>query len=964
MRYYEFRLALKVEDIRSEKVRLKDISYESPVDALTMYLFRNLTNGVTFLSYRVEEGCIKSIYAIDEKIRKPQEALDEIVGTLDDILVPSVTASEPYEITMLDFNDKLEEARRRGLLFHWGKIADQANLILYDDRDYFSSGRCHFRFDEKVARKDASALKADHLFDETLKQEIGRIRKDSGSLNADEEGSICAFPVNYAISARSKEAGSDIASTLMSELAASGRLSCGRMLMFTEITPELHNHGHYFEKLIENTYGGTIVIDMTGTFGTDASDYVMTCKYLSKIIREHRNDNLFVFLYDIDEPGFTYNLITLVKKYMYLVNIREGKGDRKAAKNYLKHLIRQTDFSRFAGQADEFLKTIPQDSYSQTDIIRAFESFEPWCLRKNFLKSYALEADEGFYLDRDTDNLSASEKLEKMIGLKSVKDQIERIILASKVDRQRKKHGGRMMNMIFAGNPGTAKTVVAELMAKIAKEHGVLKSGCFVERAGMSLCGICAPYLVKEAFTSAIGGVLFIDEAYSMTDPDAITALIRQLEAHRNDVIVIFAGYEERMKKFLEQNEGLKSRIPFTIKFPDYKPEELVQIYEYILGQDGYTCTEDAREAAKEIFEKASRIKDFGNGRYARTLAEKSTMNMSVRLARKYDDKPIPESKLYLVTREDVFIPDDPIVNGNDGEIHQVQEPVIQTVTKTAREQLESMIGLESAKKLIAGAVATFKMQKKLRQKGIDIGKNSMHMVFTGNPGTAKTTVARLLAQILKDEGVLSSGVFVEAGRSTLVGKYVGETAIKVSNAFADANGGVLFIDEAYSLNDMSDRGSYGDEAINTIVQEMENRREDIIVIFAGYPDEMNSFIERNPGMSSRIAFRVNFDDYSVEELCEIARFQAASKHMTLTDEAMAKLRPIFETAKESRTFGNGRYVRKAIEMAISNLALRVCALGEEEQTIDVLTTITAEDIVAPELDTTEKPKRRIGFAA
>ena len=166
------------------------------------------------------------------------------------------------------------------------------------------------------------------------------------------------------------------------------------------------------------------------------------------------------------------------------------------------------------------------------------------------------------------------------------------------------------------------------------------------------------------------------------------------------------------------------------------------------------------------------------------------------------------------------------------------------------------MIGLESAKKVIEQAVATFKMQKRLSKKGVDIGKNTMHMVFTGNPGTAKTTTARLIAEILKDEGVLSSGVFVEAGRADLIGQYVGHTAPKVKKKFEDAMGGVLFIDEAYSLNDGEHRGSFGDEAINTIVQEMDNRREDIIVIFAGYPDEMKSFIERNPGMSSRIALR------------------------------------------------------------------------------------------------------------
>jgi hypothetical protein len=133
-----------------------------------------------------------------------------------------------------------------------------------------------------------------------------------------------------------------------------------------------------------------------------------------------------------------------------------------------------------------------------------------------------------------------------------------------------------------------------------------------------------------------MGGVLFIDEAYALCGSGAVATLIRELEMKRNEVIVIFAGYGDRMKNFIEQNEGLKSRIPYTVHFPDYSPDELLQIYDYILDQDGYTATSGARSAAREIFGKAVKIKNFGNGRYARTLAEKSTLNMSVRLAKKY----------------------------------------------------------------------------------------------------------------------------------------------------------------------------------------------------------------------------------------------------------------------------------------------------------------------------------------
>ena len=195
----------------------------------------------------------------------------------------------------------------------------------------------------------------------------------------------------------------------------------------------------------------------------------------------------------------------------------------------------------------------------------------------------------------------------------------------------------------------------------------------------------------------------------------------------------------------------------------------------------------------------------------------------------------------------------------------------------TAYDDLEKMIGLTEAKKVINQALDYYKAQKLFKDKGIQQDAPSMHMVFTGNPGTAKTTVARLFTDIMKDNGILSTGKLVEVGRQDLVGKYVGWTAPTVKARFEDAKGGVLFIDEAYSLVDDRD-GLYGDEAINTIVQEMENRRDEVIVIFAGYPDKMEAFLDKNPGLRSRIAFHVSFEDYDVEELCKIAEVIADKK--------------------------------------------------------------------------------------
>lgn len=278
-----------------------------------------------------------------------------------------------------------------------------------------------------------------------------------------------------------------------------------------------------------------------------------------------------------------------------------------------------------------------------------------------------------------------------------------------------------------------------------------------------------------------------------------------------------------------------------------------------------------------------------------------------------------------------------------------------------AYKELMEMIGLTEAKKVILQALNYHKAQKLFADKGMKVDRPAMHMVFTGNPGTAKTTVARLFARIMRENGLLSRGHLVEVGRGDLVGKYVGWTAQTVQKRFEQAEGGVLFIDEAYSLVD-GRSGSYGDEAINTIVQEMENYRDDMVVIFAGYPDRMEEFLQKNPGLRSRIAYHVPFADYSVEELCSIAALTARKKGLHLDDQAQEKLASVFETARRQGDFGNGRYVRNILEKAKMAQATRLLTQDYESLTQKEITTLCAEDIEMPEIAAPARP--RIGFSA
>ena len=279
-----------------------------------------------------------------------------------------------------------------------------------------------------------------------------------------------------------------------------------------------------------------------------------------------------------------------------------------------------------------------------------------------------------------------------------------------------------------------------------------------------------------------------------------------------------------------------------------------------------------------------------------------------------------------------------------------------------AYEKLQSLIGLDNAKEVMNQALNYFKVQKLFADKGLKKEHPSMHMVFTGNPGTAKTTVARLFAEIMKENNLISNGDLYEVGRADLVGQYVGHTAPLVKSAFKKAKGGVLFIDEAYSLVDDKD-GLFGDEAINTIVQEMENNRKDTIVIFAGYPDKMEGFLNKNPGLRSRIAFHIPFDDYSADELYEIAELIANENGFSIDADAKEKLCAVFESAAKNSDFGNGRFARNVIEKAKMAQATRLINMDFDKITEKEVFTLIADDFELPAAQKQDKVIK-MGFCA
>lgn len=250
--------------------------------------------------------------------------------------------------------------------------------------------------------------------------------------------------------------------------------------------------------------------------------------------------------------------------------------------------------------------------------------------------------------------------------------------------------------------------------------------------------------------------------------------------------------------------------------------------------------------------------------------------------------------------------------------------PTIDSVScGSSFDYFDNLIGLDAPKQYIKKMISYFEVRHIAEQRGKTTGNITRNLCFVGNPGTAKTTVARIYAKILSDKGIIKNNKFIECSRADIVSKYVGHTAKNVKTIVSKAKGGVLFIDEAYSLVENSE-GGFGDEAINALVTEIENNRSNLTIIIAGYPEKMRQFLDSNPGLKSRFPYTINFPDYSVEELYRISEKIAAENGYTFDPNVHDKLIKIFQKAISVKDYGNGRYARNVVEQAELNKAVHL----------------------------------------
>lgn len=574
---------------------------------------------------------------------------------------------------------------------------------------------------------------------------------------------------------------------------------------------------------------------------------------------------------------------------------------------------------------------------------------------EDFRELFSKAKGDQFKVGIDEDALGkALEKLNSLTGLASVKKDIEQLV---KLARYYIEMGESIQNkftdhILFLGNPGTGKTTVARIVSQIFAALGLLPKGHLIEADRQALV---APFVGKtaekttELINQSMGGTLFIDEAYTLVKPgdtndfgkEAIDTLLKRVEDDRGKFICIAAGYTEEMQKFLESNPGMQSRFTKVFTFEDYNPDEMIVISKFILKEKQLRLDKDAEAGLRKYFNELyrNRDKNFGNARLVRNVCEAAFRNLMLRIVdipRSERTPEISNTLLFEDIREIINVQTEKKLIHIEGDQQKLDDLL---------RELNELTGLESVKKSVDKLISGIKVARMREERGMKVIRKNLHSVFLGNPGTGKTTIARLMSQIYKEMGLLEKGHLVEVDRSALVAGYQGQTATKTDEVIKKALGGTLFIDEAYTLA----RGAndFGQEAIDTLLKRMEDYKEQLIVIVAGYTEEMKGFIDANPGMQSRFTNFFEFEDYNPRQMLEIATMIAEKSGYHLDEGGLQALLDKFTKLYKNRdaNFGNARTVRNLLYKAISNQEERI--LTVMNPTDDDLTTITLEDVQA-----------------
>jgi S1-C subfamily serine protease/SpoVK/Ycf46/Vps4 family AAA+-type ATPase len=561
------------------------------------------------------------------------------------------------------------------------------------------------------------------------------------------------------------------------------------------------------------------------------------------------------------------------------------------------------------------------------------------------------------------------DELDQMIGLTSVKEEVNKLLARIEVERKRRELGlpvGKVSrHMVFTGPPGVGKTEVARALGEIYRSLKVLRKGHVVE---VQRADLVAGYIGQTAMKTldkckeALDGILFVDEAYALAGEgkdfgqEAIATLIKFMEDNRDRVMVIAAGYPNEMRRFIATNPGMASRFNRIIEFPAYEPKELADILRLMARRQQADLPDVLERSLIPWIETQWRSEGWGNAREMRNLLDKACEAQSLRVAvdpaadisklemadfesvgvplvRTHVPPPplappqfvptIPASPLAPIVVEPSFASSSDHLAPRQGRRLKVEAiiPPERTLDQ-ALDRLEQMVGLSPVKEEVNKLISGLEVERLRREQGLTIAPISRHMIFTGPPGVGKTEVARALGEIYRSLNVLRKGHLVETDRSGLVAGYIGQTAPKTVDKCKEALDGILFIDEAYSLARAGN--DFGQEAIDALLKFMEDNRDRIVVIVAGYPNEMVRFINSNPGLSSRFTKTIEFPPYAPNELAGILRVMAKQQNFVLPEDLESSLGPWIKLGMRNRSWGQAREMRTLLERAREAQAMRI----------------------------------------